>query len=419
MSTQDFGVFESLLCADTVRKRCRRIGELALVGQANWFSINQTNFQRCVKLVENTCLQNYPDLNIPYHSRWRHFDVGETNLWQHYTHAFKGKRSELARSAVDLIFLSVLLDAGAGARWVFKDPVTAKSLSRSEGLAAASIDLFFNHIARFEHIKGWIMDVDSLQLVTPQKLASTFQHSYKNSLSDIDGRSALLQGLATILESYRTEQQLYNRPSNLIDECLEMSKKSFGRKASIDAAAVLAIVLKRFGAMWPKGYYVQGNDCEALNLGDCGYHSQLTTDDETEGIIPFHKLSQWLTYSLIEPLQWAGINVVNLDGLTGLSEYRNGGLFIDTGSLQPLDQDLLSSKLTVDSEAVVEWRALTVYLLDQLAVELRTMLKLSEKQLPLYAVLQGGTWLAGRDLATRLRPQATAPLNLVADGSVF
>ena len=51
------------------------------------------------------------------------------------------------------------------------------------------------------------------------------------------------------------------------------------------------------------------------------------------GLVPLHKLSQWLAYSLIEPLQWAGIEVTDIDGLTGLAEYRNGGLFIDTGVL--------------------------------------------------------------------------------------
>lgn len=418
LSPQDFVAFESLFCAGAVRERCRRIGELALVGQANWFSINETNFQRCVKLVANTCLKNYPDLHIPHHSRWRYFDVGSTNLWQHYTQNFKGKKIELARSAVDFIFLSVLLDADAGESWAFEEPVTGKSLSKSEGLAAASLDLFFNHVARFEHVKGWIMDADSLQLITEGKLASIFQHSSKNPLPNIDERLSRLQGLAAILENYRTEHQLYNRPSNLIDACRAVSKKSFRWKVSVDAAQVLAIVLKRFGLMWPNGYMnAQGG---GLNLGDCGYHSQLTTDDATDGIIPFHKLSQWLTYSLIEPLQWAGIQVVNLEELTGLAEYRNGGLLIDTGSLQPLDQSLLHSRLTVDSEAVVEWRALTVYMLDRLAIELRTMMGLSEKQLPLCSILQGGTSVAGRDLAMRLRPpHAPPPLNLVANSTIF
>ena len=61
------------------------------------------------------------------------------------------------------------------------------------------------------------------------------------------------------------------------------------------------------------------------------------TDDATNGLVPLHKLSQWLAYSLIEPLQWAGITVTDIDGLTGLAEYRNGGLFIDAGVLQLRD----------------------------------------------------------------------------------
>ena len=56
--------------------------------------------------------------------------------------------------------------------------------------------------------------------------------------------------------------------------------------------------------------------------------------------MPFHKLSQWLVYSLIEPLAAAGFNVTAIDGLTGLAEYRNGGLFIDSGVIVARDPDL-------------------------------------------------------------------------------
>ena len=70
-----------------------------------------------------------------------------------------------------------------------------------------------------------------------------------------------------------------------------------------------------------------------MPLGDCWRHPAIVTDDATNGLVPLHKLSQWLAYSLIEPLQGAGIEVTDIDGLTGLAEYRNGGLFIDTGVL--------------------------------------------------------------------------------------
>ena len=95
---------------------------------------------------------------------------------------------------------------------------------------------------------------------------------------------------------------------------------------------ILSELLTHLGPIWPSRLTLGG-----VALGDCWKHSSIKTDDETNGLVPLHKLSQWLAYSLIEPLQWAGIEVTDIDGLTGLAEYRNGGLFIDTGVLSLRD----------------------------------------------------------------------------------
>ena len=97
----------------------------------------------------------------------------------------------------------------------------------------------------------------------------------------------------------------------------------------------------------------------------------MTTADATSGLVPLHKLSQWLAYSLIEPLQTSGISVTDIDGLTGLAEYRNGGLFVDTGVLAFRDAEAAQREHEVASPLVVEWRALTVALLDRVADGLR------------------------------------------------
>ena len=91
--------------------------------------------------------------------------------------------------------------------------------------------------------------------------------------------------------------------------------------------------------------------------------------------MPLHKLSQWLAYSLIEPMQRAGIAVTDIDGLTGLAEYRNGGLFIDTGALAFRDAEDARRRHDVSAPLVVEWRALTVGLLDRLAALVRMRLR--------------------------------------------
>jgi len=135
--------------------------------------------------------------------------------------------------------------------------------------------------------------------------------------------------------------------------------------------------------------------------------------------VPLHKLSQWMTYSLIEPLQRAGLTVADIDGLTGLAEYRNGGLFVDGGVLVLRDAEDAARAHEVDSPLVVEWRALTVALLDRLAVVIRQRLNTDAETLPLAKILEGGTWAAGRKLAFERRPDGSPPLRIISDGTVF
>jgi hypothetical protein len=137
------------------------------------------------------------------------------------------------------------------------------------------------------------------------------------------------------------------------------------------------------------------------------------------GLVPLHKLSQWLTYSLIEPLEAAGVKVVGVDDLTGLAEYRNGGLMIDSGVLRCRRRDMQDRAHLPDAEFIVEWRALTVALLDLLAERLRVRLGVSSEDMPLVKILEGGTWRAGRRMAAERRPDGGPPLQIISDGTVF
>ena len=129
---------------------------------------------------------------------------------------------------------------------------------------------------------------------------------------------------------------------------------------------------------------------------------------------------QWLAYSLIEPLQWAGYAVTDIDGLTGLAEYRNGGLFVDTGVLILRDSADAVRDHDVGSPLVVEWRALTVALLDELASKVRRRLNLDAAAFPLARLLQGGTWAAGRALAGKAaRRTARRPFVSSATAAYF
>jgi Protein of unknown function (DUF1688) len=255
------------------------------------------------------------------------------------------------------------------------------------------------------------VDGSILAELSEAKLIRGFQVTDSNPLAGLSGRADLLRRLGrTVL----TAPEIFGhndtpRPGGLFDHLAALAQNG-----KIAAPVILSEILTHLGPIWPARLTLGG-----IALGDCWKHSALKTDDETSGLVPLHKLSQWLSYSLIEPLQWAGLEVTDIDGLTGLAEYRNGGLFIDAGVLSLRDPAAVSREHTVDSELVVEWRALTVALLDRLADIIRARLNMDRESLPLAKILQGGTWAAGRAIARQLRPDGGPPLKVISDGTVF
>ncbi len=182
----------------------------------------------------------------------------------------------------------------------------------------------------------------------------------------------------------------------------------------VSAAAILGAVLTGLGPIWPGCFALGG-----VNLGDVWCLPAVRTDNLTDRLVPFHKLSQWLTYSLIGPLEDAGLAVTGVAALTGLAEYRNGGLLVDLGVLEPRHPGVLAETHEVGSELVVEWRALTVALLDEQAPLVRARLGKTAAEWPLPKVLEGGTWSAGRRIARERRPGGGPPISVASDGTVF
>jgi hypothetical protein len=122
---------------------------------------------------------------------------------------------------------------------------------------------------------------------------------------------------------------------------------------------------------------------------------------------------------LIESLEEAGLRVTGIDALTGLPEYRNGGLFLDMGVLRLADPTDGARAHEPGSPLIVGWRALTVTLLDAIAPLVRTRLGVAAEAFPLARVLEGGTWWAGRRLAAERRADGGPPLRIASDGTVF
>jgi hypothetical protein len=385
----------SLLSAASVRERAHELLQIALAdGLAAW-RVDLDRLGDAADLTAAVVRDNYPDLKVPFHARWRHFSVEGRDLWAERSQP--AEKAELGRVAFDLVIPSVLLDAGAGPGWRYRDAATGATLSRSEGLGVASLRMFES--GAFSSDPSDPLRADALHKVDAAAVGRAFQVSDDNPLVGLEGRADLLRRLG----------EAVGRPSVLFDEMAARAENG-----KLPAPVILEVLLQRLGPIWPGRISLGG-----VSLGDCWRHPALKRNDATDGLMPIHKLSQWMSYSLIEPLEAAGVAVIDVDGLTGLAEYRNGGLFVDAGVLVLKDQADAARAHPVDGALVVGWRALTVALLDKLAPLVRDRLGVAALDFPLARVLEGGSWAAGRRIAKTLRADGGPPLAIISDGTVF
>ena len=376
------------------------------------FRVDLARLPAVVDLVIDVTRRNYPSLDVPFHSRWRHFICNGEDRWAALDRGTAWRDTAArGRSAFDLAIVSVLLDAGAGPQWRYRDAASGQSIGRSEGLALASLAMFADGAFSSEPKQPLQADAGGLKNLSTDALAAGFQVTQSNPLLGVEGRADLLRRLGQHVTSapHIFGRSDVPRPGGLFDHLAALATGG-----EISAPTILAELLCHLGPIWPSRLTLGG-----VPLGDCWRHPSLVTNDATNGLVPLHKLSQWLAYSLIEPLQWSGFTVTDIDGLTGLSEYRNGGLFIDAGVLQLRDAADAARQHEVSSPLVVEWRALTVALLDKLAEEMRRRLGMDAKTLPLAKVLEGGSWAAGRVVARQQRSDGSPPLKIISDGTVF
>jgi uncharacterized protein DUF1688 len=394
----------SLLCAAAVRARCGEVLGYIERGDSPWFVWQPDRLQTATAITVATIRDRFPDLLVPFHSRWRHFEAGHIDRWGAVVarHGLAADAIERARTMFDLVIPSVLLDAGAGASWHFREAEAV--FGRSEGLAIASLRWFCAGGFATDPARPLRADAAALERIDAASLARAFQVSTDNPLPGIANRAALLARLGSAAQAAPAQFGRPARLGNLVDHFLQLAQ--VGR---LTAERILQTLLELLGPVWPGRLRIDG-----IELGDTWRHAAADG-----GLVPFHKLTQWLAYSLLEPLACAGLQVDHLDGLTGLPEYRNGGLLLDTGLLALRDPALAATPLRVDHAAVVEWRAATVVGLDRIAEAVRRELDLTPAQFPLARVLEGGTWAAGRRLAVERRPGAAPPLQIDSDGTVF
>jgi hypothetical protein len=396
-------LYDFLMSPIAVRECAEAIYAAALLDKSAHWIVDEGRLLAAVNRVARVTRASYPDVKkVPFHGRLRHFDAGGVHRVARFERriaATDADDDERLRARFELVITSVLLDAGAGPQWKYTE-TDGGIYARSEGLAVASYDWFLD--GGFSSDGSPRADAVGLANVEASALEAAFQVDATNPLVGAEGRAALLRKLGEVVG----ENPRWFGDAGRLGE-FGVTLKRMAEGGALSAVTLFSAVQSALGPIWPGRSSLAGK-----NLGDVWAHS-------TFGWVPFHKLIQWLTYSLCEPLAASGVRVTGTDDLTGLAEYRNGGLYVDEGVLLPKDTKALGTPHAVSSDLVIEWRALTIALLDRTVAGLRSVLGVSAEELPLVSALEGGTWSAGREVAKEKRAAGGPPIVVESDGTVF
>ncbi|OKL61430.1 hypothetical protein UA08_03141 [Talaromyces atroroseus] len=442
---------EYLLSLRAIRERAKIVADATHAGELSHFDFHEDLLGDVADFV--TSVIKFPDMvssfqrdygpdkfdTIPPHGRWQHFDLGNvpriTALIRDWkVDAAKCDNYEVTRRLVDLFFVSVLLDAGAGDHWRYIEPSTEREYERSEGIAVASLYMFQSlAFAYTEHesdkvplVNGKLLiERKGLEQLRTDVLEQGFQVSDSNSMLGIASRGDLLRSLGRSLLAHPDIFGNEGRPGNLVDYMI----KTAGGSSELDIITLWDTLQTLLIPIWPKDRITIAGKAigdawplQVLQRKACSSHNL------TDSIQPFHKLTQWLTYSLMVPFQRIlGLQWVNAESLTALAEYRNGGLFVDLGVLQ-LKKEALNRGLKesggllpmfeAGDDVIVEWRAVTLALIDELYK--MVLSRMDGVHLTMAQLLEAGSWKSGREVAAKHRPETkSSPILIKSDGTVF
>lgn len=397
------------------------------------FDVDLSKIDDVCDFVIKTIRESYPTndslLSIPVHGRFQHFgkenpDRLPTLINKFFKDEMGLSDYEICKKLIDLFVISVLLDAGAGNVWKFTEPVTKFQINRSEGIAIASLYMFKDGIfSNNLNNDKYMVCGEKLVTLSAEELSKGLQVDQEsNPMNGFDGRLKLLNRLG---ETLINNKELFcnGRPGDIVDYLKSKSVNG----SEIDIEILWGALMKGLMPIWP----TEGRTkVDGHVIGDAW---PLKNKNNGE-IVTFHKLTQWLTYSLFKPLmEYGKFKILNSEYMTGLPEYRNGGLFVDFEVLklkENIYQDGMKLAKSVgfdlptfkpDDDIIVEWRSCTICLLDRILPIINEKMGISSTkyELTLPQLIEAGSWKSGRLIAALKRANGGPPIELLADGTVF
>ncbi|KAI9499639.1 hypothetical protein BDB00DRAFT_866501 [Zychaea mexicana] len=436
---------EYLLSLRAVRERCFRVKDAGARNGLQHFDVDPSKLQDVVQFVVALIKRDFDNpSSMPVHGIWRHFETGRPRI-QHLLNSWSSlgfDATEQTRRVLDLFVVGVLFDTDADHVWSFREKATGRTHKRAEGVAVAVLELFTAGAFSSDVNNPHRVDSEALMNLSLETLHEGFQVDHeRNVLIGLEDRLDLLRHLGQVLQEradFFQQTGPVPRPGNLMDYLLEHKSTIKTKKGALILLETLWPVVQAMGEVYVADR-AEGKG-GIPSLGDVYPSNSIqfsNNPQSTDHLVPFHKMSQWLVYSIIEPMErLLGATIEGTELLTPLPEFRNGGLLMDTGfislkqreharglenyhknSLLPGQPKIeVAPMFEMNDPVIIEWRALTTAYLDLVAERVRDVLRLNRNKLTLTRVMDGATWAAGRELAEISRPNTQEPPIIVKYG---
>ncbi|KAJ2335434.1 hypothetical protein GGH91_005476, partial [Coemansia sp. RSA 2671] len=311
-STNNVKYLKSL---QAVRERSQAVYERAQQDGLQHFDFDKTKIESVADYVISLIARDYGTIDkVPTHGRWRSYCLAlggsDTKRDLVGEHVAKWKESgvsdwECARRVVDLFVVSVLIDAGAGSKWRYTDSLGV--FERTEGLGIAALRMFESGV--FSSSPNYPFQADALALVslTDEALLEGFQVSEENPLLGGANRAELLRSLGRAMSGggakyFGGECECASHPARP-GFMLDYLAKSAVEPKTVSIDSIWEAIVDGLASVWP----ASRTQLDGVSLGDVWPCSTLATSQAEEGegisaghLVPFHKLSQWLTWSVLE-----------------------------------------------------------------------------------------------------------------------
>ena len=296
------GAAAALRTTTAVRERCAAAAEprarrrLALV-----HACDDDALPAAAAEVADVTRARYPDLRIPYHSRWRHFEAGGVDRKAELdARLARATRRRVPARMIDLTVVSVLLDAGAGAGLALPRGRHRPALQPLRGPGGGEL-------ARLRRRRCSPATRHIRCRSTPRPARPDARTGWpRRSRCAPTTRWSAWKAACCCCAGWAMRWRRSPRCSATTAGPAACSTLVAGRRPTAESPRTTSCrrCWRRCRASGRRPTAI-GARCRSATAGAttrCRGHGL------TAGWVPFHKLSQWLTYSLLEPFEWAGVH---------------------------------------------------------------------------------------------------------------